>query len=377
MIRMLSLALAAAVLVGSLAPAVGCKRNRREKETPATSGYAPRDPQAAKLFTMSVDEARQRYQDPLAITALRERAIEMLLEFSQSESAEVRANVLQALALAGGARAEQPLRAGLTDPNEGVRAIAAFQVGELQHEELATAVAPLVRSESPYVRASAAFALAKCNRPDDKAMTGLVDLLLTHPSPKVRAHCALLLGKLGNPSALGPLREAAAKPPARASQTEVRMMDLQVAEAMVHLGEENQIEIVRAALYPSRVEDLEIAALATQILGDLDDKASVDALINITAYRQEQGGRPMSAEVRLGAAAALAKLGHREGNFIAEEFKSSMIPAIRAQAAHVYGFTGQAENLARLEASLADPYPPVRIAAAAGILRISTRLNGK
>jgi HEAT repeat protein len=300
----------------------------------------------------------------------------MLLGLSKSDTPEVRANALQALAIAG-PRADGALRAGLTDPNEGVQAIAAYLVGHHRRNELAPEVAPLVRSESPYVRASAAYALARCGRPDERAMTGIVDLLLTHPSPKVRSHCAVLLGELGEPSAIGPLREAAASPPARASQTEVRMMDLQIAEAMVRLGSEDQIEIVRAALYPSRIEDLEIAALATQILGELDDRASVDALINVTAYRQEQGGRPMSAEVRLGAAAALAKLGHPQGNFIAEEFKASMIPAIRAQAAHVYGYTGQLENLARLEASLSDPSPPVRAAAAAGILRISARSAGQ
>jgi HEAT repeat protein len=159
---------------------------------------------------------------------------------------------------------------------------------------------------SAYVRGSAIFALTKCGIEVDPSP--LAGMLLRDPSPRVRAQAAYLLGEIGDPSALGPLHDAAKATVPRASQAEMKMLQLQIAEAIVKLGEEDQISTIRAALYPARPEDLEITALAVQILGQLRDKAAADELIFLTA-REDQRGQHWPAEIRLGCAAALARMG--------------------------------------------------------------------
>ena len=81
----------------------------------------------------------------------------------------------------------------------------------------------------------------------------------------------------------------------------------------------------------------------------------------------------MPAEVRLAVADALAKMGNTEGSFVADEFATSEIDAVRAQAATVYGRVGRSENLERLRRMMEDPSPLVRIAAAGGVLELTTQ----
>ena len=105
----------------------------------------------------------------------------------------------------------------------------------------------------------------------------------------------------------------------RASDTEIKLMQLQVSEALVKLGDDENVQSIRAALYPSRPEELEATALAVQILGQVRDKGSSGAMIHL-AETKDAAGRPLPAEIRLGIAAALAKLGSPQGGFIADEF---------------------------------------------------------
>ena len=77
------------------------------------------------------------------------------------------------------------------------------------------------------------------------------------------------------------------------------------------------MDTVRSALYPSRPEELEATALAVQIIGEVHDRGAIDQLIYLV---DEETDRPMPAEVRLAVAGALAKLGLREGGFIADEY---------------------------------------------------------
>jgi HEAT repeat protein len=159
----------------------------------------------------------------------------------------------------------------------------------------------------------------------------------------------------------------------RASAAEYRMLQIQICEALVKLGDEGQLPAIRAALYPSRVEDLEIVALAVQILGQLKDKGSVDELIYLTARKSESDKQFWPAEIRLGAAGALARMGLDQGTFLADEYATNAAPVLRAQAAHVYGDIGRIENLGKLEGMMADSDSLVRLSAAAAILQVGPR----
>src|SRR5690606_36047731 len=130
---------------------------------------------------------------------------------------------------------------------------------------------PLLRDHSPWVRLSAAYAMSANG---DHSGTGeIARALLESDDPRLRAQAALVLGELGNTSALPLLLEALSKPMSMAPTGQVRLMTLKMSEAMVKLGEQDQIQPIRAALYPARVEDLEATALAARILGEVGDHA--------------------------------------------------------------------------------------------------------
>lgn len=307
----------------------------------------------------------QRYRSLAAVNELREKAATRLEEGTMDRNPQVRANAAEGLAEAP-QRLQGVMQRLLADPNAGVRSTAAMMIGRLQLRNLVGNVRPLTQDSSPFVAASAIYAVSRCGEAVD--ITRLADSLLKDPSPRVRAHVAFLLGELGEQTATGLLRDAAKAKIPRASAIEMRLMQLQIAEALVKLGVEEQLDVIRAALYPSRPEDLEAAALAVQIIGQVKDRRATDQLIYLTAYNDKQEGR-MPAEVRLGAAMSLAMLGNDRGSFIADEFAAHPVPALRAQAAFVYGQIGRPENLPRLERLMEDPDPATQIAAAAGALK--------
>jgi len=300
---------------------------------------------------------------PQKLVQLREQALQRLLQLTAHPHPQVRANAVEALTLAPAALATVARRM-LADENLGVRFAAAMAVGRTQLAEARDWVRPLLSDPSPVVRAAAIYALRRLGEEADP--TFLASLLTDAADPKQRATAAFILGELGEASAIPLLKDAARRPMPRASLIELRLLRLQIAEALVKLGEERAVETIRAALYPSRPEELEATALACQIIGEVRDRRAADQLIYLTAL---QGQRRPPAEVRLAAAEALAKLGLRSGGFIADELAEDPNPAIRSQCASVYGWAGRARDVAALEKLLADPSPLVQAAAAAGLLR--------
>jgi HEAT repeat protein len=312
-------------------------------------------------------EDAARYNDPIAVSQLRERALEEIHKLSQSPIPEVRANAIEAMAQVP-TRLEPLIPAALKDENQGVRSTAAMMVGKARLQRIAPAVRPLLTDSSPYVRASAIFAMARNGLDVDR--DPLATLLLQHPSPLVRAHTGYLIGEMADASALAMLIDASKAQMQRARPAETKLLQLQLAEAMVKLGDQTKLEVVRAAFY-APPEEVELTALAVQIVGELRDKASASELIYLTAVKDRQGNR-MPPEIRLGAAAAMAKLGNTRGSFIADEFLSDPAGPLRAQAAFVYGQTRRRENLAKLEHLLSDPDPRVRISAASAIVTVTS-----
>lgn len=294
---------------------------------------------------------------------LREAALEVLVEAAQDRDPQIRANATEALEDAP-ARLSPLLPALLADTNEGVRGVAAMVVGRGGHCEHRGRVRRLLRDNSPYVRAAAIFALRTCGEKIDP--TPLATLLMDHPSDRVRAHAAFVLGEIGDPSALPMLRDAAARFGGSTAAGEEGLLRLQLTEAMIKLGDESRREAIRAALYPDTPEALELVALAVQIIGETGDRVAIPQLVYLSAYTD--GERLMPAEVRLAIAASLAKLGRTEGWFIADEFANDPTPAIRAQAAFVYGRTARDEDIRSLIRMSSDPSALVRVSAASAIL---------
>lgn len=357
---------ARAGMMAALVIMSGCSEpgGKPKQATGATTTPPPAAPHAKNKPVETLTPTKD-YSSPVVRSALREAAIESVLACGRSRDASVRANATEA-SLQAAARLESLVAASLKDDNLGVRSVAAVVVGKAQIKALTPAIRPLLSDSSPYVRSSAIFALRRCGEEVDP--TPLSYYLLNDPSPKVRSHAAFLLGELGDASAAAMIRAAVKKPMPRASEAEIRLMQLQFAEALVKLGDEAQIQSIRAALYPSRLEELEATALAVQIIGTLKDQGATDQLVYLSA-KEDDSGNLMPAEIRLGIAASMAQLGNRRGNFIAEEFWNDPSAVLRSQAASVFGMTGQAQSLVYLERLMLDQSEQVRVTAAAGVLR--------
>src|SRR5204863_298384 len=104
-----------------------------------------------------------------------------------------------------------------------------------------------------------------------------------------------------------------------------------------------------------RDENPGVRSTAAQMIGkaQLRDKGSMDELINLSARRS--GGQYWPAEIRLGVAGALARMGLDKGTFLADEYAGNDLPVLRAQAAYVYGEIGRPENLPKLDVLMDDP----------------------
>lgn len=305
------------------------------------------------------------------VLAVRGRAIRVLDQAVRVDDAQVRANAIEAAGF-GSPETDRLVAAGLRDPNEAVRTVAATTIGRRKLTALGPRVLALLGDPSPYVRVSAIFAAVRTGQTDAGAevdQSPLAAYLFNQDSTRLRAHSAWVLGELRNPSARPMLLESAKQKLTKATPGEVRSLQLQIAEALVKVGDQSAIEGIRSALYAARPEDLEGTALAVQILGEVQDRRSIDHMLFLLQYK-DRAGQPMPAEVRMGIAIALAKMGVRDGDFIADEFRQHPDPVLRQQAAAVYGYTQSPLAPDKLLLLLADPDPMVAVQAAAAILQL-------
>lgn len=304
---------------------------------------------------------------PTVSTAqLREQAVNVLLDLARNGTPEEKANALEGLRFAEG-RLAQVAPDALRDRSPGVRGVAASALAKSKVCSCTHDVQPLLQDPSPLVRASAILSLHKCGR---KADPSLLAEMLQSPRANERAHAAWVLGEMGESSARMMLAEAARDSVKRAGPGSQRVLDLQIAEARVKLGDDDALTEIRTALMPARNEDLEAAALAAQMAGDLQDRGSTNSLIALVEFKDDQS-KSMPGEIRLAAVGALAKLGQPKGDDIARQYATSQSASLRAQSAMVFGALRKTENLSVLEKMLTDSVGQVRAAAATGILQIA------
>jgi HEAT repeat protein len=296
-------------------------------------------------------------------SGLRAAAIDLLVQATQSADPLLRANAIEALHAAP-SELEPVIRRAVVDDNRGVRFVAAMTAGKLHMASAATLIEPLLKDDSPSVRAAAIYALRQCGR--SPSLSPLGSMILDE-DPEVRGNAALVLGELGNPSAVPMLREAASRMLVRVPGPRRAIVDLQIAEAMIRLGQMHQLEVVRAALF-SPAEQGELTALACMVCGRAKDAAALPDLIRL-ATRTDTYEQP--AEVRLAATWAVAQIEPGEAPIGVPMFYTTAVdPQIRAQAAATLGVVGNRGALPTLGVLLADPDPGVQVAAAGAIIQI-------
>ncbi|MHC5113382.1 MAG: HEAT repeat domain-containing protein [Planctomycetota bacterium] len=315
----------------------------------------PDDPTLAHLH-VSRPQARPD------VAGLRASAVDLLQQASQSTNALLRANALESMEEAP-FELEPMVRLALGDANRGVRFVAVMTVGRQRLAGLADLVEPMQDDPSDSVRAAAIFALRQCGRKPD--MNPLAPMVL-NGDPEVKANAALVLGELGDPSALPMLRAAARNRSPRVTPVRARIVELQIAEAMVMLGSDRELEAIRAAAF-SPPEQAELTVLACLICGRLGDVTFTPSLLDKvmrTGVEREPG------EIRLAALQAIAQMdAARAPADVALEYIGNERFELRMQAAVTLGWMRDPVLLPRLSLMLEDPNPLVQVAAAGAILR--------
>lgn len=339
---------------------------------------------------------------PVAVISeaqVREHALAILTEAASAGTPELRANAIEGLVPVP-SRLEPVLPRALTDTSSGVRAVAAMAAGKAGVASAAEFIRPLLNDPSPLVRASAILGMTKLamspagrrvnlQAPDPSPLAGM----LWSRDPREVAQAAFVLGELGNTTALPMLKEARRQPMARTGTVQRRVTQLQIAEAMAKLGDDSVLGDIRAGLYPSSPDELEVAALAAQITGQVGDKQSILQLDYLAKPRPKDDAGAIPGEVRLAAAAAISKLGDPMGLPTADEYLLSPMPELRAAAAMVYGelglrsfeiagagpggSRGMVEVIPKLAGLLEDTEVRVRVSAAAAVLKITDRQSGR
>ena len=350
-----------------------------------TPGPRPTD-EAAFVRDVTFVRPAGTYRSQLTRSTVRESAIQALEAFAFDARAEFRANAIEALQRAP-RRVEPIARAALTDANPGVRFAAAMTIGRLRLGESAAFVEPLLADREARVRMAAIYALARIGAPVDRTALGV---WLMQGDAATRAQAAFVLGELGDDTAAPMLRDIARPPTPRPAEAQElppsgrpptigeTILRLQVAEALVKLGDDEMRSVMHSALYPKQRDDFEAAVLAAQILGELRDRSAITQLIELVERTPPGTGVGGDArelvfvnppELRLAAATALAKIGHRDGVYVADSYVRDPEAVLRAQTAFLYGHGGTALDLAKLEYLMVhDEAEVVRLAAATGIL---------
>jgi len=290
------------------------------------------------------------------------RALSLLQKAVESKEARLRANAIESLRYAPLPILEKAIRVGLGDENRGVRFVASMMVGEAKVCDLIPLLEPLLLDDSDSVKASALCSIYKCG--------GSVDLnplaiMLESDDPELRGNIAMILGRIGNPSAVQMIRNASLTTPITITPIRRRLINLQMAEALVRLGEREELEVIRAAIFSS-IQEAEVTALACQIAGRLHDVEITSTLQGITTTPERYPD-----EIRLIAATALAEIDpNRVPMELVLRFTSNESANIRSQCATVLGVQGNRLSLGPLAILLKDIDPIVQIAAAGAVLRI-------
>jgi len=290
-------------------------------------------------------------------------ALSILEQATHSSNPRLRANAIEALRYAPKPILEEAVRVGLGDDNRGVRFVAAMMVGEEELCTISLLLEPLLLDESQSVQAAAMFSMYKCG--------GTVDLnpiavMLHSSNPELRGNAAMILGQIGNTSARQMIRDALKATPTSITPIRRRLINLQLAEALILLGEREELEVIRAAIFSSS-QEAEVTALACQIAGRLHDVEVTSTLESITLTPDRYPD-----EIRLVAATALAEINpNRMPMEPVLRFSSSDSPSLRSQCATALGVQGNQLSLGPLTLMMDDSDPIVQISAAGAVLRIN------
>jgi HEAT repeat protein len=309
-----------------------------------------------------VDLSQQQARAASELASQHEQSAQSLLRAaSRSSWAALRAHAVEASASNAALLAEL-VPAALADSNRGVRFVACMAIAERPTPDLSIFIQPLLQDESASVRAAATLALARCGKKVDPSP---IAAMVFANDPEVRANAYLVLGELGNPSAIPMIRDSLGKGLELINPLRVRLIDLAAAEALVKLGDQREVEPIRAALF-APPEQMELTVVACSAIGRLKDEPARPMLERLLSV---DGQARRSPEIRLSAALALVELGgSTDAAFaVAREYMVNADGRVRALVASLLGRLRSPQAVEALAALVRDSDPTVQVAAAGGL----------
>lgn len=294
---------------------------------------------------------------PEDTAALRTRALDLLLRAATTGSAETRCNAMEALARVAPRAGAEAIRQNLRHDAPIVRYAACVAIGDARIVAALDDVLRLLRDREPRVVLGAAFAAYRCG--EARHAEVLVRTLAQGADEGLRADAALLIGRLGEKSAVRRLRFTVATD--RAARVIITAYG-----ALAALGESDAVD--RLIEYAQGAAETRVLALLT--LADSPAERARDTLL----YRLRQ--RSEYIQARLLAARALGRLGSKEGLSLALQAATQTgrdeieTYYIRSLAAHALGAIGDTRALGTLRNLAAIPDDGVQVAACYAILQI-------
>jgi HEAT repeat protein len=296
----------------------------------------------------------------------------VLAELARAGAPGLRAAVMRALAHRGADGATAQLTSGLADDDAWVRYYAAQGLGRLSHGDATPVLLERLADPAAFVRIAAIEALARLATP--AAWVALTSAVRSQ-DPDERRAALVGLGQHARPAAV-PILVAAAHDPDLATRL------IALSGLAVQSGDEASQELRLAARDP----ELALRDAALSLLGERDEPAAVDALVEIALDSEPDHpvhralSRPSPARI-VALADHLARAGDRDASVIAAALArmndprataalfdalGAGSPAVRravATSLSAMGAAGATATVARLAAE--DPDPDVRRISAA------------
>ena len=201
-----------------------------------------------------------------------------------------RTYAIEALDETLGAEAGGVFKQGLSDPNSLVQFAAAMAVGDTKYAPAKNVLVEMAKNEGPDKRVYSAVLYALHKLGDD-SQTGDLQRLLFHREKEVRASAAAVMGKMGEPSAIGLLKDLLLneRDPG---------VKFQVTESLAMLGDEASAQRIEAY---TKGYFIDLRLVAIPAVAKFNSKHGPYILQDLLKDKHPR--------VRVAAAAALAEIG--------------------------------------------------------------------
>ncbi len=217
-----------------------------------------------------------------------------LRQAAEDPDPKVRTNALEALASTDGSASGEVMLQSLRDDHVPVRFAAAMAVGDIRYGPAKAVLQKMIKDtdDQPKLKCAMIYAL---HRLGDDSYTGQLGEMIQHEDKWVRATAVMIMGRMGEPGAVAPLKSL--------HRTDYDpVVQLQVVEALAQLGDELSFVLLEAFTKSQYMED---RIIAVQALGQLTNARSVFIL------RQLLKDKKQEPAVRAAAAGSLARRGEQ------------------------------------------------------------------